>query len=145
MGVLCERGTDTFTLTLPVTPRGQGRARYVSTPAGPRAYTPKASRQAQDEIRTLWSLAGRPIIPVGVPFTMTLTATFARPKSHRTRVGLSAAGRRSALPRPDVDNIAKLVLDALQGHAFPDDSMCARLTVEKRWGDEDLVVVAARW
>lgn len=34
--------------------------------------------------------------------------------------------------RPDVDNIAKGVLDALNGIAYPDDSIVVRLATEKR-------------
>jgi Holliday junction resolvase RusA-like endonuclease len=39
------------------------------------------------------------------------------------------------LPRPDVDNVAKAVLDALQD-VMGDDAMVARLVVEKSWGAE---------
>ncbi|MFM7648260.1 MAG: RusA family crossover junction endodeoxyribonuclease [Cyanobium sp.] len=37
------------------------------------------------------------------------------------------------LPRPDCDNLAKAVLDALQD-TLGDDTRVARLTVEKAWG-----------
>jgi Holliday junction resolvase RusA-like endonuclease len=38
------------------------------------------------------------------------------------------------LPRPDVDNIGKAVLDALKG--LFDDTIVRRLIVEKSYGDE---------
>lgn len=56
-----------------------------------------------------------------------------RPKSHMTKKGL----RKSApmLPREDVDNVAKAVLDALTCVAWHDDKQVADLHVKKRYGD----------
>ena len=39
------------------------------------------------------------------------------------------------LTKPDVDNIAKLVLDALNGVAFVDDKQIIELSVKKRYWD----------
>jgi Holliday junction resolvase RusA-like endonuclease len=44
------------------------------------------------------------------------------------------------LPRPDVDNVAKAVLDSLQ-NVMGDDTMVARLVVEKSWGAEGRTTV----
>lgn len=145
MATLLARDAHGFTLTLPVEPRAQGRAKHTSRGGFVRTYTPKRTREAQDEVRELWMLAGRPVVPDGVPFAAHVLARFARPKSHRGKSGLTAAGRRSVLPRPDVDNIGKLILDALQGHAFTDDLWCWALTVEKQWADEHAVVVTLTW
>lgn len=45
-----------------------------------------------------------------------------------------------ALPRPDCDNLAKAVLDALQD-TLGDDTRVARLTIEKAWGREGCTTV----
>jgi Holliday junction resolvase RusA-like endonuclease len=45
-----------------------------------------------------------------------------------------------ALPRPDVDNVGKAVLDALQ-QVMGDDTMVSRLVVEKSWGDNGCTTV----
>lgn len=63
-----------------------------------------------------------------------IVAAFARPKSHRTKAGLKRGAPR--LPRPDVDNIAKAVLDALQS-VTGDDTNVRRLTVEKLYSDSE--------
>lgn len=128
---LLERGGCSFILTLPVVPHGQERARH--TRAG-HTYTPAKTRAATDEIRTLWQLAGSPVVGAEW-FSVSITASSVRPKS--TRLDYPS--------KPDVDNIAKLVLDALQGHAFPNDSRCRSLSVTKRWADEASVVVAFSW
>jgi Holliday junction resolvase RusA-like endonuclease len=43
--------------------------------------------------------------------------------------------------KPDADNIAKLVGDALNGIAWRDDAQIARATVEKFYGDEPRLAV----
>ena len=67
-----------------------------------------------------------------------IVAAFARPKSHKTKAGLRKGA--PALPRPDVDNIAKAVLDALQD-VIGDDTHVRRLTVEKRYDAEAATLV----
>ena len=46
--------------------------------------------------------------------------------------------------RPDVDNVAKAVLDALTGVVFHDDSQVERLLVTKVVGDRPRISVTAR-
>lgn len=68
-------------------------------------------------------------------------AIFARPKSHLTKRGVKATAPR--LPRPDVDNIAKAILDSLQD-VMGDDSNVRRLTVEKAFGVESQTIVSVK-
>ena len=65
------------------------------------------------------------------PLKVTIEAVFARPASHLLKSGQPKPAS-PALPRPDVDNIAKAVLDAL-GELF-DDTLVCRLTVGKAYG-----------
>jgi len=67
------------------------------------------------------------------PLSVEIVATFARPTSHLTTKGVRANAPK--LPRPDVDNIAKGILDAL-GDLWGDDSCVAALSVEKCYGPE---------
>ena len=57
-----------------------------------------------------------------------------RPKSHLRKSGVKPDA--PSIPRPDVDNAAKAVLDALNGVAWEDDSQVERLGVEKSYGQE---------
>jgi Holliday junction resolvase RusA-like endonuclease len=65
-------------------------------------------------------------------------AVFARPKSHLNKSGVKPTA--PMLPRPDVDNLGKAVLDALQD-VMGDDTMVSRLLVEKSWGTEGRTTV----
>lgn len=47
------------------------------------------------------------------------------------------------VPRLDLDNLAKALLDALKGHVFFDDSQIARLVCERRPGERDRICVRA--
>lgn len=62
-----------------------------------------------------------------------------RPKSHLRKDGVRPDAPR--LPRPDLDNATKAVLDALNGVAWEDDSQVARLVVSKIYGTEGRTTV----
>jgi Holliday junction resolvase RusA-like endonuclease len=79
--------------------------------------------------------------PQSEPVEVIVEAVFARPKSHMTKKGVKATAPR--LPRPDVDNIAKAVLDSLQD-VMGDDTNVRRLTVEKTFGNQSQTTVSVK-
>jgi len=122
-----------ITFSVPGNPVPQPRVR-VSTRGGfARAYVP--SKHPVHDYRTQLATAARDagLTATGNPLDVVIDAVFERPKSHMLRKGLKATA--PVLPRPDVDNVAKAVLDALQD-VMGDDSMVARLVVEKSYGPE---------
>ena len=72
------------------------------------------------------------------PISVIVDAVFERPKSHMTKAGVRKGA--PVLPRPDVDNLAKAVLDGLQD-VIGDDSIVSRLVVEKSYGTEGRTTV----
>lgn len=98
------------------------------------AFHDRQSDTYADLIRWAWREAGSPTFG-DQPVALTVTCMFPRPASHFTRKGaLSAAGRRAVLPsRADVDNLAKAVMDALNGLAWADDRQIVDLNVTKEW------------
>ena len=70
----------------------------------------------------------------GDPVEVVIDLVWCRPKSHLRKGGL--APNAPASPRPDLDNCAKAVLDALNGVAWEDDAQVRRLVVEKSYGTE---------
>ncbi len=51
--------------------------------------------------------------------------------------------KRSKLPhpRPDLDNLSKALLDAIKQVCIVDDSQVSRLTLEKGWESEDVIII----
>jgi Holliday junction resolvase RusA-like endonuclease len=111
----------------------------VSTQGGfARAYVPKghAIHGYRQAVAVAAKAAG--LTDTGEPVSVVIDAVFARPKSHMLKSGVKASA--PALPRPDVDNLGKAVLDALQ-EVMGDDTHVARLVVEKSWGTEGRTTV----
>jgi Holliday junction resolvase RusA-like endonuclease len=111
----------------------------VSTAGGfARAYVPKT--HPVHAYRQAVALAARAagLRDEARPVSVVIDAVFGRPKSHLTKKGVRASA--PALPRPDVDNIGKAVLDSLQD-VMGDDTMVSRLVIEKSWGTEGRTTV----
>jgi Holliday junction resolvase RusA-like endonuclease len=106
----------------------------VSTAGGfARAYVP--GKHPVHAYREAIAAAARSagLTTAGEVLNVVIDAVFERPKSHMRKAGVKADAPK--LPRPDVDNIAKAVLDALQD-VIGDDSLVGRLVVEKSYGTE---------
>ena len=113
-------------------PVPQPRVR-VSTRGGfARAYVPSKHPVHAYRLSIAKEAVACGLTPTAEPLEVIVDAVFVRPKSHRNKRGLKADA--PALPRPDVDNIGKAVLDALKG--LFDDTIVRRLIVEKSYGDE---------
>jgi Holliday junction resolvase RusA-like endonuclease len=121
------------TFTVPGEPVPQPRPR-VSTRGGfARAYVPARHPVHAYRAAIAEEAAKAGLEETGEPVEVIVDAVFARPKSHLTKKGVKPTA--PALPRPDVDNVGKAVLDALQD-VMGDDTLVRRLVVEKSYGTE---------
>lgn len=123
-----------LTFTVPGEPVPQPRPR-VSTRGGfARAYVPAKHpvHAYRDAIATAARAAGAGVH--GEPVSVVIDFVWERPKSHMRKSGVKPDA--PALPRPDLDNTTKAVLDSLNGVAWEDDSQVQRLVVEKSYGPE---------
>ena len=122
-----------LTFSVPGEPVPQPRPRVSTRWGFARAYVP--ATHPVHAYRQSLAAAARDagLSETGEPLNVVIDAVFRRPKSHMRKSGVKADAPR--LPRPDVDNIAKAVLDALQD-VMGDDSLVARLVVEKSYGQE---------
>lgn len=100
-------------------------------------YTPKKTKRAERDVRTIWREAGSPRLEG--PLAAYVRIFVERPRVHFTSKGaLSAEGRRTPFPMrtPDCDNAAKLLLDSLNNLAYRDDAQVVDLDVKRRWCDD---------
>ena len=131
----------TLQFTIPGPPVGKGRPRFSTQGGKPRSYTPAVTREYETLIaaRAAEATAGRD--PLQTPLTVYIYAYMGIPLSW------SKAKRQAALDgdiypaRPDVDNIAKTVLDGMQGVVFENDSQVTYLKVSKKYAEEGSVTV----
>ncbi len=68
-----------------------------------------------------------------MPLKMTITAYFAIPKTLKNKI----ANNQYVTKKPDADNIAKIVCDALNGIIYKDDNQIAELIIKKVYTDEN--------
>ena len=142
---------SSFTITVDGPPRAKSRAvPHFVTGGGNRRiglHTSPAQRAAEEQIKVLAALQMRrqriSEDQRDVIADVEVIAHFPVPGggSARVRERLITQGRRAR--RPDGDNIAKTVKDALNGIAYHDDGQVSDLVVRKRWcarGDERVVV-----
>lgn len=108
-------------------PVGKGRPRFTKDG---HTYTPQKTREYEDKVVQCWQYQSGKGFAAGVPLKAIVTAFFTVPRSTSKKKAAAMDGTPH-IKRPDVDNVAKAILDALNGHAYNDDSAIAALTVRK--------------
>ncbi|WP_305177894.1 RusA family crossover junction endodeoxyribonuclease [Faecalibaculum rodentium] len=126
--------------SIPGEPCAKGRPRFIR--ATGQVMTPeKTSRYEQLVQLSYMQHVGQEVTLHG-PVKAHIRAYFSIPKSisQRKREQM-ISGDLKPLKKPDADNIAKIVLDALNGMAYQDDKEVAALLVEKHWAEKPMVCV----
>jgi Holliday junction resolvase RusA-like endonuclease len=147
-----EGGTKEISFTVDGLPQGKERPRAAKGQARP--YTPAKTKRYETRVRSAFLAAylernGKAFPASGSELGKAavgaeITAYLPMPKTasmHRER--LMNLGVLRPVRKPDADNIAKSVLDALNKYAYDDDSQVAELTVRKyfcRQGEERVEV-----
>ena len=121
-------------------PRGKERPRAAKLRDRTVVYTPKKTRDYEREIATAYLTQCRGMFSGAV--SVTICAYFQIPKStSRKRVLEMIADEIKPTKKPDADNIAKAVCDALNGVAHKDDACVVQLNVEKFYAKEPYIRV----
>ena len=119
---------------------GKGRPRVNTQTAI--AYNPARTKDYEELIKQYFVLKYRGVEPLEGRIEITIKAFIAIPKStSKKEKDEILKGNISPTKKPDIDNIAKIVLDALNKLAFKDDSQITRLTIEKKYSDEEKIYV----
>jgi len=129
--------TDAIAFSVPGKPVVWQRAggNFGKDGHGIRRFTPHKVRAAEKAIATIAKavMAGAP--PLSCPLRLMMVFVYEMPASwpRRTREA-GASGTIYHTGTPDIDNLSKLVQDALNRVAYQDDSQIAELIVRKRYG-----------
>ena len=132
------------TFEVPGKPKGKDRPRRGK---GKTMYTPKATVEYEDLVR--WAFTGAYDGETwfdNEPLTVSIIAYY-QPNKKTTKVERQrlAMGVLFPVKKPDADNIAKIICDALNEVAYRDDAQVVNLRVMKRYTtDEPRVVVTIK-
>ena len=139
-----------FTFTVDGEPTPKGRPRFAMGGRYPRAYTPKNTKDAEKNIRDFYLYGEyvgiRPAEVIRKSLTVDLEFYF-EPKTRLNEPAEKALklGRLPHKIRPDIDNLVKLVLDALNGVAWHDDCQISSLTAIKKYAEKSKTKITISW
>lgn len=113
----------------------KGKARVRVTRYG--AYTPKATKDYEKMVRCAYK--GK---KYDTPLKVTVKAYFAIPKSTTKKAKAKMeSGELKPTKKPDIDNILKIVLDALNGKAYADDKQVIQSEISKEYSNNPRIEV----
>lgn len=130
----------TITFTINHEPVAEGRARAYRVGGYIRLVTPEKTRHYKALVAELAAAAVGDAEPLVGAMAARISVFLPIPASlsKKARTALQA---RFATRKPDVDNLAKSIMDGCNGIVYLDDSQVVRLTIEKRYLDEPMTVV----
>ena len=130
---------ESVNLWIPGQPVGKGRPRFGNG----RAYTPAPTAKAEKRIAAIASDAMQDagLEPFTGPVSVIIIARYRIPPSW-PKAKREAAERHDFSPgKPDLDNVIKLVLDAIQGVVMEDDVQVAMVEAIKTFSHKPGIVV----
>jgi len=133
-------------LEMLITPFGKERPRGTIIGGHVRIYTPKATETYENEVRKAWEKVNGSE-PFTGPLVVRLYFGMPIPKSEaKGRKLLMLERKIRPTTKPDIDNCAKSVLDALNGVAYKDDNQIVTLLAKKFYTEVPCVkVIIADW
>jgi len=126
-----------------IVPEAWRRARVMRLARGVRHFTDSKTRSYEAQIAFAAKLAmrGQPLLSGPVSAVMTFSLPI--PASWSLRKAQEASlGQTLPTVAPDLDNLAKAVLDGCNGVVFEDDRQVVKLCLTKRYADKGRVAVS---
>jgi Holliday junction resolvase RusA-like endonuclease len=124
-------------------PVGKGRPRFARRGAYITTYTDAKTVTYESRVRLACMKAMGEIKPLTSPIHLRIEAWMPVPASWPKGKRLKALEGLVVPGKPDLDNIAKAVMDGCQGALFMDDKQVCQLRVAKRYSTQPLVEVYA--
>lgn len=119
-------------------PTGKGRPRFTNT--GKHVYTPYKTAQYEELVGLSYRNVAHGYC-FKSPVRVSIIACFKPPKRSKKIVQDMLLNTILPTKKPDVDNIAKIILDGLNNVAWLDDVQVVEMTVTKRYKEIPCVIV----
>lgn len=126
-------------LQIPGKPGAKQRPRFNRSTG--RAFTPEATANYENLIKTLFLEKYPSYEPTDDPVNLNVVAVYEIPKSWSKKKKIAAAEHKIFPGRPDIDNILKVCQDGLNNVAYLDDAQIKKATVSKVYGDRPGVTI----
>lgn len=105
-------------------------------------YTPGKTKDYETLIQQSFKIKYKNFMQLEGRISVEIIAYLAIPKSaKKSEIPKMLDNEISPTKKPDVDNITKSVLDAMNNFVFKDDNQVSKVTVEKRYGNVEKIVV----
>ena len=128
-------------ITIPGKPVGKARPRFRGAGFKVITYTPPATKKYEKEVARIYKQSAG-VIYTEIPLRVRILEKFPIPESWSKKNKEKALkGEIKPNEKPDLDNIAKIILDGLNGVAYTDDKQVTSLEIEKVYSDTPCVVV----
>ena len=130
-------------LTIPGEPVAKGRPRAFKRGNFIKMHTPEKTKNYETLIQELFAVKYPDFVPLEGPVSMALKMFMAIPSSaSKKKRAAMLSGEIRPTKKPDIDNVIKIVGDALNELAFKDDKQIVELTdCEKWYGEQPKLVL----
>jgi len=99
------------------------------------AMTPKDTVNYENWVKVCYQQQSKMYLEGSI--RASITAYYKVPKSYtKKKIQAIRDGLEYPQKKPDIDNVAKIILDSLNGIAYKDDSQVIELSVLKRWTED---------
>ena len=126
-------------------PVGKGRPRFVRRGNFTQTYTPLKTKTYEDEIRMMAKAAIGSSEPLETPVSVYIYISVGIPASFSKQKRKDALlNIEKPMKKPDIDNVAKCFLDAMNGIIYLDDKQVVNLHITKVYAETPAVQVMVK-
>lgn len=124
-------------IVIPGSPKGKSRTKFGNG----HAYTPEATTEYEQLAGSLYQAAGGSYFGEEA-IVVEIIAGYAVPKrTSKRQQQKMISGTLFPTKKPDADNIAKIILDGLNGIAYKDDKQIVSCMVTKKYMEKPCTIV----
>jgi hypothetical protein len=137
----------TFMVTYQIegNPVGKGRPKFARRGNFVSTYTPTKTRDYEDLIKDAARKAMGSNELLETPVTVAIYITVPIPQSYsKKRTEACLSGSERPIKKPDIDNVAKCFLDAMNEIVYKDDTQVLTLHIAKVYGTVGMVEVMVK-
>lgn len=118
-------------------PQGKARPRFSRRSRS--VYTPRKTVAYEDLVAKCYHDAGGKLYPDDCYIRISVNAFFGIPKSYSKKKRMQCINDEiRPTKKPDIDNILKVILDALNGVAYEDDRQVVYVRCHKYYADSEM-------